>query len=213
MPGMRSSAATKCISDVPGLQKQVSTPLFSSVCTRLSAPFIPIRLPFVFLPSYGSVTRRRTVASAGQAIDPAAPVAGWSPPNIRGSAMIIHAGPLTDLLAAILARAGAEPERARICAEHLVSANLKGHDSHGVGMAPSYVRWIAAGKLKPNARPTVVSDKGAVIVVDGGFGLGAPVAREAVAMAIERARAHGVCCLALRNSCHIGRIGTYGEQC
>ena len=40
MPGMRSSAATKCISEVPGLQKQVSTPLFSSVCTRLSAPFI-----------------------------------------------------------------------------------------------------------------------------------------------------------------------------
>ena len=126
--------------------------------------------------------------------------------------MIIHAGPLTDLLAAILARAGAEPERARICAEHLVSANLKGHDSHGVGMAPSYVRWIAAGKLKPNARPTVVSDKGAVIVVDGGFGLGQPVAREAMEMAIARASQLGVAVLALRNSCHIGRIGTYGEQ-
>jgi hydroxycarboxylate dehydrogenase B len=127
--------------------------------------------------------------------------------------MIIQAGPLTDLLAAILERAGAEPQRARTCADHLVAANLKGHDSHGVGMAPSYVRWIAAGKLKPNARAEVVSDKGAVLVVDGGFGLGQPVAREAVDMAIERARAHGVCCLALRNSCHIGRIGTYGEQC
>ena len=93
--------------------------------------------------------------------------------------MIIHAGPLTDLLASILEGAGAEPERARICAEHLVAANLKGHDSHGVGMAPSYVRWIAAGKLKPNARAEVVSDTGAVLVVDGGFGLGQPVAREA----------------------------------
>ena len=40
MPGTRSSAATKCISDVPGLQKQVSTPLFSRVWTRLSAPFM-----------------------------------------------------------------------------------------------------------------------------------------------------------------------------
>ena len=40
MPGMRSSAATKCISDVPGLEKHVSTPDASSVCTRLSAPFI-----------------------------------------------------------------------------------------------------------------------------------------------------------------------------
>ncbi len=40
MPGTRSSAATKCISDVPGLEKHVVTPLFNSECTRLSAPFI-----------------------------------------------------------------------------------------------------------------------------------------------------------------------------
>jgi uncharacterized oxidoreductase len=125
----------------------------------------------------------------------------------------IEAQRLEDLLADILAHAGAEPERARVCAEHLVAANLKGHDSHGVGMAPSYVRWIAGGKLKPNARPQVVRDKGAVMVVDGGFGLGQPVAREAVDLAIARAKEIGVCCLALRNSCHIGRIGTYGEQC
>ena len=56
--------------------------------------------------------------------------------------MLIDAKPLTELLTLILETAGAEPERARICADHLVSANLKGHDSHGVGMAPSYVAWI-----------------------------------------------------------------------
>jgi len=92
--------------------------------------------------------------------------------------MIIEAKPLTALLSLILETAGAEPERARICAEHLVLANLKGHDSHGVGMAPSYVRWIKAGKLFPNARPKVIQDSGAVLVVDGQFGLGAPIARE-----------------------------------
>src|SRR3546814_9324369 len=40
MPRIRSSATTKCISDVPGLAKQVSTPDATSVWTRLSAPFI-----------------------------------------------------------------------------------------------------------------------------------------------------------------------------
>jgi uncharacterized oxidoreductase len=75
------------------------------------------------------------------------------------------------------------------------------------------VRWIAGGQMKPNARAEVVHDRGAVMVVDGGFGLGQPVAREAVDLAIGRAKELGVCCLALRNSCHIGRIGTYGEQC
>ena len=127
--------------------------------------------------------------------------------------MIIGAEPLTELLARILGRAGAPADRARICAEHLVAANLNGHDSHGAGMAPSYVRWIAAGKLRPDGRAAVVSDAGAVIVVDGGFGLGQPVAREAIELAITRARELGAACLALRNACHIGRIGTYGEQC
>jgi uncharacterized oxidoreductase len=127
--------------------------------------------------------------------------------------MIIDAAPLTELLTRTLEKAGAEPERARICAEHLVSANLKGHDSHGVGMAPSYVAWIRTGKLRPNARPKVISDRGAVMVVDGQFGLGQPVARETTQMAIARAKEIGVACVALRNSCHIGRIGTYGEQC
>jgi uncharacterized oxidoreductase len=126
--------------------------------------------------------------------------------------MIIEAAALTDLLSTILERAGAEPERARVCAEHLVAANLKGHDSHGVGMAPAYVRWIQAGKLQPNARPQVVVDRGAVLVVDGHFGLGQPVARDAMEVAIARAKQHGISCLALRNACHIGRIGTYGEQ-
>src|SRR3954468_23745432 len=40
MPSTRSSAATKCISDVPGLEKQTSTPPATNVRTRLSAPFI-----------------------------------------------------------------------------------------------------------------------------------------------------------------------------
>jgi uncharacterized oxidoreductase len=127
--------------------------------------------------------------------------------------MLVRAERLEAILTRLLERAGAEPERARVCAEHLVLANLKGHDSHGVGMAPAYVRWIAAGKLFPNARPEVIRDKGAVILVDGRFGLGAPVARETIALAIDRARQLGVACVGLRNSCHIGRIGTYGEQC
>jgi uncharacterized oxidoreductase len=80
-------------------------------------------------------------------------------------------------------------------------------------MAPAYVNWIRAGKLFPNARPKVIQDRGAVIVVDGQFGLGQPVARETIHMAIERAKQIGIACVALRNSCHIGRIGTYGEQC
>ena len=126
---------------------------------------------------------------------------------------LVRAENLKHILATLMERAGTERERAVVCAEHLVLANLKGHDSHGVGMAPSYVRWITAGKLFPNARPEVIQDKGAVMLVDGRFGLGAPIAKETTEMAIGRAKQMGVACVALRNACHIGRIGTYGEQC
>jgi uncharacterized oxidoreductase len=127
--------------------------------------------------------------------------------------MLIPADKLTRLLTTMLVRAGAPPENARICADHLVAANLKGHDSHGVGMVPSYIRWIAAGRLFPERAAKVVHEFGGVLVVDGQFGLGQVVARHAVELAISRARETGVACLALRNACHIGRIGTYGEQC
>jgi uncharacterized oxidoreductase len=127
--------------------------------------------------------------------------------------MLVQAERLTRVVTTLLERAGTESERALVCTDHLVLANLKGHDSHGVGMAPSYVRAIAAGKLFPNARPEVIQDRGATMVVDGRFGLGQPVAKETVDLAVARAKQMGVACVALRNACHIGRIGTYGEQC
>src|SRR5262245_48908168 len=56
MPSTRSSAATKCISEVPGLVKQTSTPPATKVRTRLSAPFIasPLLLTFLGLSAYPS---------------------------------------------------------------------------------------------------------------------------------------------------------------
>ncbi|HZZ35959.1 MAG TPA: Ldh family oxidoreductase, partial [Caulobacteraceae bacterium] len=101
--------------------------------------------------------------------------------------MLIAADRLNDFVTAMLVRAGAPEGKARICADHLVAANLKGHDSHGVGMASSYVRWMAAGKLHPEADAKVIHDHVAVLVVDGQFGLGQVVARQAIDLAIERA--------------------------
>ncbi|GEC49743.1 hypothetical protein BJA01nite_73850 [Bradyrhizobium japonicum] len=67
MPGTRSSAATKCISEVPGLVKQTSTPPLTIVRTRLSAPFIPQLLqPAIFkCPSDQSLFAASVKAIAG----------------------------------------------------------------------------------------------------------------------------------------------------
>ena len=115
----------------------------------------------------------------------------------------------TDLFVA----AGADQADANQTAEHLVLANLKGHDSHGVVMAPSYVGNIKRGFLDPKAHIEIVKDAGGVILIDGCAGFGQVVGKEATMFGIERAQENGIACVGLRNAHHLGRIGSYGERC
>src|SRR6201999_3832912 len=121
-----------------------------------------------------------------------------------------HARLLT-LANRIVAAGGSSSTEASIVADHLVEANLRGHDSHGVGMLVAYVRDFEAGTLKPNQAPEIVSDTGTISVWDAHAGYGQVVARQAVEWAIEAAKKHGVAVNGLRNAHHIGRVGTYGE--
>ena len=109
-------------------------------------------------------------------------------------------------------KAGGSAEReASLVADHLVLANLAGHDSHGVGMVPAYVRHLQAGLVVPNTRAKLVKDDGAILMFDGGRGYGRCVAGEAMEAAITRCRQTGVVVVTLANAHHVGRIGAYGE--
>lgn len=125
---------------------------------------------------------------------------------------IDHAS-LRAVTRAILAQAGSETDEAAVVADHLVEAHLKGHPSHGVGMIPRYFEALRRDELRPNRTVTVVREDGPVLVVDGERAYGQSAARQATALAIRKARAEGIAMLALRNACHIGRVGTYGEMC
>lgn len=108
---------------------------------------------------------------------------------------------------------GSSETEQNLVADQLVGANLAGHDSHGVGMVPAYVGGVKAGELKINGHPEVVQDSGALLVLDGQQAFGQVNGFEAMNLAIERAKEHGVAITGLRNSSHIGRIGHWGEQC
>ena len=125
--------------------------------------------------------------------------------------MIIDHARLRTFANRIVAAGGSTPEEAAIVAEHLVEANLRGHDSHGVGMLVAYVRDFEAGTLKVNQKPEIVSDTGTISVWDAHAGYGQTIARQAVEWAIGAAQKHGVAVNGLRNAHHIGRVGTYGE--
>jgi uncharacterized oxidoreductase len=74
---------------------------------------------------------------------------------------------LQELGIAIFKAAGATPQNAEGVTSSLVSANLAGHDSHGVMRIPSYIEEINNGRLHPAAIPKITQEKSATAIVDG----------------------------------------------
>ena len=124
----------------------------------------------------------------------------------------IAAASLREYVRAIFTAAGSEPREADLVADHLVGANLAGHDSHGVGMLPAYIRNVGLGQLRLNQRLATVLDTGGLILCDAARGAGQVMGHDAMALGITRTRETGLCLVGLRDSHHIGRIGTYAEQ-
>ena len=108
---------------------------------------------------------------------------------------------------------GSSAEEAGIVTDHLINANLRGHDSHGVGMIALYSDLIADGRLHPNTPARLLKDGGSILQFSGDRGYGQRVGYEATKAAIARAKENGICMYTIANTCHLGRIGTYGEQC
>jgi uncharacterized oxidoreductase len=124
----------------------------------------------------------------------------WTPAALRhASALIVKA-------------AGSSAHEAQAVADNLVMANLKGHDSHGVGMLPRYIDAVAEGGLIPNNGVAVTLDIGSLLTLDGQRGYGQVVGGQAMALGIERALQHGSCIMAVGQSHHLGRIGHWAEM-
>ena len=107
---------------------------------------------------------------------------------------------------------GSAPAEVEAVATTLIEANLRGHDSHGIGMLPRYADAFLEGGLKPNAHVLTVLDAGALLRLDGDAGFGQVIGQEAMALGIERARQFGTAVVALGNAHHLGRIGAWAEQ-
>ncbi|HEY6132423.1 MAG TPA: malate/lactate/ureidoglycolate dehydrogenase [Rubrivivax sp.] len=126
-----------------------------------------------------------------------------------------HTIPLARLNAAVrrvVRGFGSHEAEVEAVAANLIDANLTGHDSHGIGMLPRYAEAYLEGGLHPNTHVKTELDAGALLRLDGGAGFGQVIGHEAMAIGIERARAHGSCIVALGNSHHLGRIGAWAEQ-
>ncbi len=119
---------------------------------------------------------------------------------------------LRQFVASVLSRAGSSAEEAKGVADHLVDANLAGHDSHGVIRLKKYIDWAANDMVRFNRHAKVVQSAGPIMIIDCEFGFGQVVGKEAIALGIDKAAREGVAILGIRNAAHLGRIGAYAEQ-
>src|SRR5579863_2016492 len=101
---------------------------------------------------------------------------------------LIESARLTGIARRVFAAAGSSEAEAEIVGDHLVEANLKGHDSHGVGMIPTYLRNLGNGTCIANHAGRVISESGSLIVYDGERGYGQVVARAATEIGIAKAQ-------------------------
>ncbi len=109
-----------------------------------------------------------------------------------------------------LATIGVDEEQAKIVADVLVAADLRGIESHGVArLRWFYVDRIRNGRIAARPAYTIVRQTPTSMLMDAGNGLGHPASHRAMISAIERAQDSGIAFTAVRNSNHFGIAGYY----
>lgn len=124
----------------------------------------------------------------------------------------VQADELRKFVAALFENAGMPLAGAAIVADNLVSANLRGTDTHGVFRAPTYLKRLRAGLN--NATPDIKIERVAFAAahVDGDNGMGAVVGTRAMQEAISIAQESGTALVSVKNSTHYGMAAFYVLQ-
>jgi LDH2 family malate/lactate/ureidoglycolate dehydrogenase len=119
---------------------------------------------------------------------------------------------LNQLISDVFEACGAPEDEAVTVAEHLVTANLMGYDTHGVIRVPQYLEGVAKGAIVPGASITIGRETETTGVVDCNWNFGQVGGRRAMEIAIEKARKHHVATVVVRRANHAGRLGAYTQQ-
>ncbi|TDG36654.1 3-dehydro-L-gulonate 2-dehydrogenase [Pedobacter changchengzhani] len=90
--------------------------------------------------------------------------------------------------------------------------SLEGVPSHGLNRFPDFIHLCKEGLLDKNATPKLETSLGALEIWDGHSGPGICNAKKSMARAMDLATTHGIGCVALKNTNHWMRGGTYGWQ-
>ncbi len=121
----------------------------------------------------------------------------------------VPVGVIERFMIDVFERLGVPEDDARICADVLIAADLRGIKSHGVGRLKYYYDRIKRGQHQVKTQIEIVKETGTTVLIDGHHGMGHVIAYRAMQMAIEKARASGIGAAAVRNGTHFGIAGYY----
>ena len=119
---------------------------------------------------------------------------------------------LFDGLLRVLLRVGFDQEPGALCARLFAEASRDGVYSHGLNRFPQFVRMIKSGVVNVTAEPEQIASFGSLERWDGKSGPGNLNAYRCMERAMVLSREHGIGCLALSNTNHWMRGGSYGWQ-
>ena len=109
----------------------------------------------------------------------------------------------------IFEAAGLPAEDAAVVTDNLIQADLRGHSSHGISRIRVYCDRIRDGFVAAKPVIQVENETAATIHLDGGHGMGAVVARQAMLMCVEKAKGSGVAVCSVRAGNHFGIASYY----
>lgn len=122
----------------------------------------------------------------------------------------VHYETVKNFMKDCFVASGVPESDAEICADVLITADLRGIDSHGVGrLKPIYIDRIKSGQINPITKISIVKETPTTAVIDGNNGMGHVIAKRSMEIAIKKAREYGMGMVAVRNSNHYGIAGYY----
>jgi L-2-hydroxycarboxylate dehydrogenase (NAD+) len=114
---------------------------------------------------------------------------------------------LLEFAEAVFLKIGCPQAHAKQAALALLSADLRGIDSHGIARLSGYVRLWEVKRVNANPSIKILHETPSTAVLDGDSGLGLVVAQEAMRIAIQKAKAVGTGWVSVQHSNHFGIAG------
>lgn len=118
-------------------------------------------------------------------------------------------GQVHEFASDLFEAAGIERSKAEAAARHLLIADMRGVESHGMARMPAYIGRLKGGLIDPDAEVSIERELGSTLSLNGNNALGLLVGPEAMRRTIAKAQETGICLTTVRGSNHFGIAGAY----